>query len=97
MNNCGWVRNGGKCILEQENKELKERINTYENPEDLTLMCMYCTEKVMDEIFKLKDRINKAIEYIEDKLKIYTKGLVGEHLGQEFLKNILELLKGDKE
>ena len=64
MNNCGWVKNGGKCILEQENKELKERINTYENPEDLTLMCMYCTEKVMDEIFRLKDNWNKLKEYM---------------------------------
>ena len=27
MNNCGWVRNGGKCILEQENKELKDNRN----------------------------------------------------------------------
>ena len=25
MNNCGWVRNGGKCILEQENQKLKDR------------------------------------------------------------------------
>ena len=25
MNNCGWVRNGGKCILEQENQQLKDR------------------------------------------------------------------------
>ena len=27
MNNCGWVRNGGKCILEQENKKYKEVID----------------------------------------------------------------------
>ena len=27
MNNCGWVRNGGKCILEQENKKYKEIID----------------------------------------------------------------------
>ena len=25
MNNCGWVKNGGKCILEQENQQLKDR------------------------------------------------------------------------
>jgi hypothetical protein len=24
MNNCGWVRNGGKCILEKEKQQLKE-------------------------------------------------------------------------
>ena len=55
--------------LEQENTELKERINTYENPEDLTLMCMYCTEKVMDEIYKLKDNWNKLKEWLEDEYK----------------------------
>ena len=27
MNNCGWVRNGGKCILEQENQQLKDNWN----------------------------------------------------------------------
>ena len=27
MNNCGWVRNGGKCIFEQENKKYKEVID----------------------------------------------------------------------
>lgn len=27
MDNCGWVKNGGKCILEQENKELKDNWN----------------------------------------------------------------------
>ena len=27
MNNCGWVKNGGKCILEQENTELKDNWN----------------------------------------------------------------------
>ena len=51
-------------------------------------------ETVCDE---LQERINKAVEYIEDKLKIYPEGLVGKHLGQEFLKDILDLLKGDKE
>ena len=31
MNNCGWVRNGGKCILEQENKKYKEVIDQISN------------------------------------------------------------------
>ena len=30
MNNCGWIRNGGKCILEQENKKYKEAIDRIE-------------------------------------------------------------------
>jgi len=26
MKECGWVRNGGTCLLEQENNQLKEDI-----------------------------------------------------------------------
>ena len=47
--------------LQQENKELKEKINTYENPDDLTLMFMYCDEKAKDKIKALQERI----EYLE--------------------------------
>ena len=49
-----------------ENEELRERIKKYEDPEDLTLMFMYCDEKAKDKIKELKERINKAIEYIEE-------------------------------
>lgn len=42
-------------------------------------------------------KLQEIKEYIEDKLKIYPEGLVGKHLGQEFLKDISDLLKGDKE
>ena len=37
MNNCGWVRNGGKCILEQENKKYKEVIDIAINDIDLVI------------------------------------------------------------
>ena len=36
--------------LQQENERLKEKINSYESPEDLTLMFMYCDEKAKDKI-----------------------------------------------
>lgn len=52
--------------LEQKNEELQERIKKYEDPEDLTLMFMYCDEKAKDKIKELKERINKAIEYIKN-------------------------------
>lgn len=42
--------------LEQENQQLKERINAYENPEDLTLMFMYCDEQAKDKI-KLYEQV----------------------------------------
>lgn len=47
--------------LQQENKQLKDKINTYENPEDLTLMFMYCDEKAKDKIKELKEE-NKKIK-----------------------------------
>ena len=47
--------------LIKESQELKEKINKYENPDDMTLMYMWCTEKVKDENKKLQERI----EYLE--------------------------------
>ena len=53
--------------LERENKELKEKINTYENPDDLTLMFMYCEEKAKDKIKELQNKIH----ILEDELEWY--------------------------
>ena len=53
--------------IQQENKQLKEKINTYENPEDLTLMFMYCDEKAKDKIKQLKeviDEVKTAVDYM---------------------------------
>ena len=49
-----------RCIdlLIKENQKLKEKVDKYENPEDMTLMMMWCTEKVKDENKKL----NEALE-----------------------------------
>ena len=60
------IVDGKKYIeLQQENKQLKDKINTYENPEDLTLMFMYCDEKAKDKIKQLKEVIEEVREYIE--------------------------------
>lgn len=50
--------------LQQENKQLKERIDKYENPEDMTLMMMWATDKVKDENKQLKDNWNKLKEWL---------------------------------
>ena len=59
---------GKKYIeIQQENQQLKEKINTYENPEDLTLMFMYCDEKAKDKIKQLKEVIEEvktAVDYM---------------------------------
>ena len=54
------------CFFKEENRRLKDKINTYENPEDLTLMFMYCDEKAKDKIKQLKEVIEEVREYIED-------------------------------
>ena len=54
--------------LQQENKQLKEKLDKYENPEDMTLFAMWCTEKVKDENKQLKDNWNKLKEYIKTEI-----------------------------
>ncbi len=45
--------------LQQENQELKSKIKTYEDPEDLTLMFMYCNEKAKDKIQELEKQLEE--------------------------------------
>lgn len=47
--------------IRKENQELKEQLDKYENPEDMTLMMMWCTEKVKDENQKLKKQHEKLL------------------------------------
>ena len=46
--------------LQQENKQLQEKLDKYENPEDMTLMYMWCNEKAKDKIKQLKEVIEKT-------------------------------------
>lgn len=55
------------CYFKKENQELKEKLDKYENPEDMTLFAMWCTEKVNDENKQLKDNWNKLKEYLNYK------------------------------
>ena len=57
------------CFFKEENRRLKDKINTYENPEDLTLMFMYCDEKAKDKIKQLKEVIEEVREFIKAKYK----------------------------
>lgn len=60
-----------KALLDYIN-QLETKINTYENPEDMTLMFMWCDEKAKDKIKELKQKVNQletnrddAIGYIK--------------------------------
>ena len=77
--------------LQRENQELKAKIKTYEDPEDLTLMFMYCDEKAKDKIKELKEVIDKAIEYIE----IHKRKDEFLELNQWGTRDLLEILKGE--
>ena len=68
--------------LQQENQQLKEQVEVYENPDDLTLMFMYCGEKAKDKIKELQQRIEKAIEV----LKL---------CNSQCAKETIDILKGD--
>ena len=85
--------------LERENHQLKEKINMYENPEDLTLFYMWLDEKAKDKMKELEQRIDKAIEYIEKQIPIVKNEMnipnintaTSELLNYE---QLLEILKG---
>lgn len=60
--------------LQRENQQLKEKINQYENPDDLTLFYMWLDEKAKDKMKQLKERtqylersIARKEETIDDK------------------------------
>lgn len=76
--------------LRKENQELQTKINTYENPEDLTLMFMYCEEKAKDKIKEFTNKFNATIECLE-KLQNwdYYDGLTCEEIAKP-----LKILKG---
>lgn len=62
--------------LRKENKDLKEKINTYENPDDLTLFYMWLDEKAKDKIKELKQKnesLRKRIETIKRRRKKQTQ------------------------
>lgn len=62
--------------LQQENKQLKEKLDKYENPEDMTLMMMWCTEKVKDENKQLKKQLEES-KNLKNKLLVYNASIKG--------------------
>lgn len=91
--------------LEKENEQLRTQVNTYENPDDLTLFYMWLDEKAKDKIKQLENIRKEAIEYVNDNSlyeeeydydyeeNIYLTGIDDEQAKKDLL-NILN--KGEK-
>lgn len=97
--------------LLKENQRLKEELNKYTDPEDLTLMFMYCDEKAKDKIKCLEqenqqlkehlhqkeDIIDKVIKWIEnDYYSMNTTDIDTILVTNNKLVQIRKFLKGDK-
>lgn len=97
--------------LTKENQQLKEQLNKYTDPKDLTLMFMYCDEKAKDKIKCLEqenqqlkekleqkeDIIDKVIKWIEnDYYSMNTTDIDNILAKNSKLLQIRKFLKGDK-
>ena len=88
--------------MEEKDKEiekLKDKIKQYEEPEDMTLMYMWCNEKAKDEIKRLNNIINELEEDIKNYREILEQGITDKvdyiYLGSvlQFLDNTLDKLQ----
>lgn len=77
--------------LKQENKQLKEKIDMYENPEDLTLMFMYCDVKAKDKIKHLTSVLKEIREYIEDRYD-YEQNVLTHTFDRDNIKDLFEII-----
>ncbi len=92
-------------LLEQENQQLKEQIKQYENPEDLTLMFMYCDERSKDKIRQLENQLKQRDGFIDELEEfIYNKSRMQapdykhrEFEGRNDLNELLGIFKKYKE
>ena len=82
--------------LEKEIERLNKKIEQYENPEDMTLMFMWCDEKAKDEIKRLNNIINELEKYINENYIYVEVGM--KIFDASTLQDKLQELKGsDKE
>lgn len=87
-------------VLLRENQELKEKLDKYENPEDMTLFAMWCTEKVKDENKELKKQLENCYcnrtdcsSRIKDSKKYDSLVQKVETQQKEFIKYLEDLIK----
>lgn len=89
---------------QEEIRQLKKQLDKYENPEDMTLMMMWCTEKVKDENQKLqtiannckqlKDNWDKLKEYVSAEWYCYDNDSVEFEVAKDILNKMQNLQQG---
>lgn len=106
-----WVADDEEKIknLLKENQQLKKQIKQYTDPDDLTLMFMYCEEKAKDKIKELKekletsekarkeaiDKLRKGITFCENDSQYAYKICVQAINREKEVLNILDIDKGE--
>lgn len=87
------IKNNETIIMKykKENQELKSKIKTYEDSDDLTLMFMYCDEKAKDKIKELKKQLEEykrlGFKHLNDKCNEL------ENQQKEFIKYLTSYIK----
>lgn len=95
-------------IVLKEIERLNKKIEQYENPEDMTLMFMWCNEKAKDEIKRLNNIIKRLENILVEKLdainnkkntmgelaKVINPDIKGLEMAYKDIQSILKELKG---
>lgn len=59
MNNCGWVKNGGKCVLEQEKQQLKAWLEEIIDYEEYDKVERDTFKKVLEKLQEIEGGMNE--------------------------------------
>ena len=79
--------------LQQENERLKEQINQYEEPDDMTLFYMWLDAKAKDKMKQFENQII-MLKQENERLKEWKKDLLNENIELENIrKEAIEFIK----
>lgn len=88
MVKCGWVKNGGTCILERENQELKEQLS---NSHQIEVQQKEFIKWLEKEIKTTQDRLNKYNEKVKNREETdieYYESIIDERIFDVYEKNL---------
>jgi len=62
-----YITYAERCYVLDYITNLQEKVDQYENPDDMTLMFMWCDEKAKDKIKQLQEERNTLYKYTPEK------------------------------